>query len=163
LQMYFESCIKRREACGRNFKNFNLFIYGVNYEPYRAKFENLIGRKVDIELFPASDFFAYQDTQKEKECCCCWTPNFLWIYKSDEFYTENQTIYIGEVALGELCFDNFYQCGTLGYNIGDTVQFTSLKPYRIIVSGRIKHYISAFDVIGKEVKCFASHYWYYSN
>jgi hypothetical protein len=54
----------------------------------------------------------------------------------------------------ELCFDNFYQCGTLGYNIGDTVQFTSLKPYRIIVSGRIKHYISAFGehVIGKEVE-----------
>jgi hypothetical protein len=44
--------------------------------------------------------------------------------------------------------------GLWGYNIGDTVQFTSLKPYRVIVSGRIKHYISAFGehVIGKEVE-----------
>ncbi len=70
VQMYFEKLKeKANKPVGELFKNFNLFIYGgVNYEPYRAKFENLIGRKVDsIELFPASEgFFAYQDSQKEK-------------------------------------------------------------------------------------------------
>ncbi|HZH69069.1 MAG TPA: GH3 auxin-responsive promoter family protein, partial [Flavobacteriaceae bacterium] len=70
VQMYFERLEKRSgKKIGDLFPNFNLFIYGgVNYEPYRAKFENLIGRKVDsIELFPASEgFFAYQDTQNEK-------------------------------------------------------------------------------------------------
>src|SRR6187402_784766 len=70
VQMYFEKLQQRAgKPVGDIFKNFNLFIYGgVNYEPYRAKFENLIGRKVDsIELFPASEgFFAYQDSQKEK-------------------------------------------------------------------------------------------------
>jgi len=70
VQMYFEKLQQRAgKPVGEIFKNFNLFIYGgVNYEPYRAKFENLIGRKVDsIELFPASEgFFAYQDSQKEK-------------------------------------------------------------------------------------------------
>ena len=70
VQMYFE---KLKSTSDKNvgvlFKNFNLFIYGgVNYEPYRAKFEELIGRRVDsIELFPASEgFFAYQNTQKEE-------------------------------------------------------------------------------------------------
>ena len=75
VQMYFEKlATKANKPVGEIFKNFNLFIYGgVNFEPYRAKFENLIGRKVDsIELFPASEgFFAYQDSQKEKACCCC--------------------------------------------------------------------------------------------
>jgi hypothetical protein len=56
---------------GEILKTLICLFMAVNYEPYRAKFENLIGRKVDNELFPASDFFAYQDTQKEKECCCC--------------------------------------------------------------------------------------------
>jgi hypothetical protein len=69
VQMYFER-LEQGGSRRRYFKNFNLFIYGVNYEPYRAKFENLIGRKEDsIELFPASEgFFAYQDSQKRKEC-----------------------------------------------------------------------------------------------
>jgi hypothetical protein len=72
--MYFERLQQKvGKTVGEIFTNFNLFIYGgVNFEPYRAKFENLIGRKVDsIELFPASEDFAYQDSQKEKECCCC--------------------------------------------------------------------------------------------
>src|SRR5690606_8522806 len=65
VQMYFEKLQQRSgKSIGDLFKNFSLFIYGgVNFEPYRAKFENLIGRRVDsIELFPASEgFFAYQD------------------------------------------------------------------------------------------------------
>ena len=161
VQMYFEKLSQKGEKpVGEIFKNFNLFIYGgVNYEPYRAKFENLIGRKVDsIELFPASEgFFAYQDSQNEKGMLLLLSSGIFYEFiKSDEFYTEKPRRYtIGEVELGvNYVLIISTNAGLWGYNIGDTVQFTSLKPYRIIVSGRIKHYISAFGehVIGKEVE-----------
>jgi hypothetical protein len=161
VQMYFEKLQQKGgKPVGEIFKNFNLFIYGgVNYEPYRAKFENLIGRKVDaIELFPASEgFFAYQDSQKEKGMLLLLNAGIFYEFiKSDDFYTENPRRFtIGEVELGvNYVLIISTNAGLWGYNIGDTVQFTSLKPYRVIVSGRIKHYISAFGehVIGKEVE-----------
>jgi hypothetical protein len=161
VQMYFEKLQQKGgRPVGDIFRNFNLFIYGgVNYEPYRAKFENLIGRKVDsIELFPASEgFFAYQDSQKEKGMLLLLNSGIFYEFvKADEFFTDKPRRYtIGEVELGT----NYVliistNAGLWAYNIGDTVQFTSLKPYRVIVSGRIKHYISAFGehVIGKEVE-----------
>ncbi|HEX8269265.1 MAG TPA: GH3 auxin-responsive promoter family protein [Flavobacterium sp.] len=161
VQMYFEKLRgKSGMAVGDLFKNFNLFIYGgVNYEPYRAKFENLIGRKVDsIELFPASEgFFAYQDSQKEKGMLLLLNSGIFYEFIiSDEFFSDDPRRYtIGEVEVGVnyvlLISTN---AGLWAYNIGDTIQFTSTKPYRVIVSGRIKHYISAFGehVIGKEVE-----------
>ncbi|NDP27032.1 MAG: GH3 auxin-responsive promoter family protein [Flavobacterium sp.] len=161
VQMYFEKLSQKEDKpVGEIFKNFNLFIYGgVNYEPYRAKFENLIGRKVDsIELFPASEgFFAYQDSQKEKGMLLLLNSGIFYEFiKSDDFYTDNPRRF----TIGEVELDVNYvliistNAGLWGYNIGDTVQFTCLKPYRVIVSGRIKHYISAFGehVIGKEVE-----------
>jgi hypothetical protein len=161
VQMYFEKLKeKANKPVGQIFKNFNLFIYGgVNYEPYRAKFENLIGRKVDsIELFPASEgFFAYQDSQKDKGMLLLLNSGIFYEFiKADEFFTENPKRYtIGEVELGvNYVLIISTNAGLWAYNIGDTIQFTSLKPYRVIVSGRIKHYISAFGehVIGKEVE-----------
>ena len=161
VQMYFEKLHQKGgKPVGEIFKNFNLFIYGgVNYEPYRAKFENLIGRKVDsIELFPASEgFFAYQDSQKEKGMLLLLNAGIFYEFiKSDEFHTEKPRRFtIGEVELGiNYVLIISTNAGLWGYNIGDTVQFTSLTPYRVIVSGRIKHYISAFGehVIGKEVE-----------
>ncbi len=161
VQMYFE---KLKEASGKPvgelFQNFNLFIYGgVNFEPYRANFENLIGRKVDsIELFPASEgFFAYQDVQKEKGMLLLLNAGIFYEFiKADEFYTEKPRRYtIGEIKIGvNYVLIISTNAGLWGYNIGDTVQFTSTQPYRVIVSGRIKHYISAFGehVIGKEVE-----------
>ncbi|MDV6167735.1 GH3 auxin-responsive promoter family protein [Flavobacterium sp. DG1-102-2] len=161
VQMYFEK-LQQKEGrkVGDIFKNFSLFIYGgVNYEPYRAKFENLIGRKVDsIELFPASEgFFAYQDTQTEKGMLLLLNSGIFYEFiKADEFFTENPRRYtIGEVETGvNYALVISTNAGLWAYNIGDTVQFTSLSPYRLIVSGRIKHYISAFGehVIGKEVE-----------
>ena len=161
VQMYFEKLQqKAQKPVGELFQNFNLFIYGgVNFEPYRAKFENLIGRRVDsIELFPASEgFFAYQDSQKEKGMLLLLNSGIFYEFiKSEEFFTDNPKRYtIGEVELGvNYVLIISTNAGLWGYNIGDTVQFTSLKPYRVIVSGRIKHYISAFGehVIGKEVE-----------
>jgi hypothetical protein len=165
VQMYFEKLHQKGgKPVGEIFKNFNLFIYGgVNYEPYRAKFENLIGRKVDsIELFPASEgFFAYQDSQKEKGMLLLLNSGIFYEFiKSDEFYTNPEGSGPRRYTIGEVELSINYvliistNAGLWGYNIGDTVQFTSLKPYRVIVSGRIKHYISAFGehVIGKEVE-----------
>lgn len=161
VQMYFEKLVEKgQKPVGEIFKNFNLFIYGgVNFEPYRAKFESLIGRQVDsIELFPASEgFFAYQDDQNEKGMLLLLNSGIFYEFiKADEFFTENpKRLTIGEVKIGVnyvLILNT--NAGLWGYNIGDTIQFTSTKPYRVIVSGRIKHFISAFGehVIGKEVE-----------
>lgn len=161
VQMYFE---KLREKSGKNvgdlFKNFHLFIYGgVNYEPYRQKFEHLIGRKVDsIELFPASEgFFAYQDSQTEKGMLLLLNSGIFYEFiKADDFFSENPkrlTIKDVEVGVNYVMIIST-NAGLWAYNIGDTVQFTSTNPYRVVVSGRIKHFISAFGehVIAKEVE-----------
>ena len=161
VQMYFEKLQeKAQKPVGTLFKNFNLFIYGgVNYEPYRAKFENLIGRKVDsIELFPASEgFFAYQDCQNEKGMLLLLNSGIFYEFiRADEFHNENPKRHtIGEVEIGvNYVLIISTNAGLWAYNIGDTVQFTSTNPYRVIVSGRIKHFISAFGehVIAKEVE-----------
>ena len=165
VQMYFEKLKeKANKPVGDIYKNFNLFIYGgVNYEPYRAKFENLIGRKVDsIELFPASEgFFAYQDSQQEKGMLLLLNSGIFYEFvKADDFMSSTEgsapkRYTIGEVEVGiNYVLIISTNAGLWGYNIGDTVQFTSTKPYRVIVSGRVKHYISAFGehVIGKEVE-----------
>ena len=161
VQMYFEKINQKTgKKVGEVFKNFNLFIFGgVNYEPYRAKFESLIGRKVDsIELYPASEgFFAYQDRQNEKGMLLQLNSGIFYEFvKAEEFFEEHpKRMTIKDVALNT----NYVMiisttAGLWAYNIGDTVEFTSLAPYRIIVSGRIKHFISAFGehVIGKEVE-----------
>jgi len=161
VQMYFERLrAKSGKSVGELFKNFNLFIYGgLNYEPYRANFENLIGRKVDtIELFPASEgFFAYQDLQEEKGMLLLLNSGIFYEFiPANQFFEDNPPrLTIGEVALGvNYVLVISTNAGLWAYNIGDTVQFTSLAPYRVIVSGRIKHFISAFGehVIAKEVE-----------
>jgi hypothetical protein len=161
VQMYFE---KLQSATGKKvgevFQNFQLFIYGgVNYEPYRAKFENLIGRKVaSIELFPASEgFFAYQDSQKEKGMLLLLNAGIFYEFiRADEFYNESpKRLTIANVEIGvNYVMIISTNAGLWAYNLGDTVQFISIDPYRVIVSGRIKHFISAFGehVIAKEVE-----------
>jgi hypothetical protein len=161
VQMYFEKIYQRTgKPIGEVFKNFNLFIYGgVNFEPYRTKFEKLIGRKVDsIELYPASEgFFAFQDKQHEKGMLLLLNSGIFYEFvKADEFFNENpKRITIKDVELGlNYVMIISTNAGLWAYNVGDTVEFTSLKPHRIIVTGRIKHFISAFGehVIGKEVE-----------
>ncbi|MEZ4881742.1 MAG: GH3 auxin-responsive promoter family protein [Flavobacteriaceae bacterium] len=161
VQMYFEKLQKKTgKKVGELFKNFNLFIYGgVNFEPYRAKFENLIGRKVDsIELFPASEgFFAFQDSQKTKGMLLLLNSGIFYEFaEASTFFDENpKRLTISEVEIGvNYVMIISTNAGLWAYNLGDTVQFTSTKPYRVVVSGRIKHFISAFGehVIGKEVE-----------
>lgn len=161
VQMYFEKLVEKSKLpVGKLFENFQLFIYGgVNYEPYRSRFEHLIGRKVDsIELFPASEgFFAYQDSQKEKGMLLLLNSGIFYEFiKADDFFSENpKRLTISEVELGvNYVLIISTNAGLWAYNIGDTIQFVSKNPYRIIVSGRIKHFISAFGehIIGKEVE-----------
>ena len=161
VQMYFEKIQhKTGQKVGDVFKNFNLFIFGgVNYEPYRSKFENLIGRKVDsIELYPASEgFFAFQDSQKEKGMLLQLNSGIFYEFiEASTFFDDNpKRIMISEVEIGvNYVMIISTNAGLWAYNIGDTVEFTSTQPYRVIVSGRIKHFISAFGehVIGKEVE-----------
>ena len=161
VQMYFEKLnTKGQKKVGELFKNFQLFIYGgVNYEPYRAKFENLIGRKVDsIELFPASEgFFAYQDSQTEKGMLLLLNSGIFYEFvKADEFFNEDrQRLTLKDVEVGiNYVMIISTNAGLWAYNLGDTIQFISLNPYKIMVSGRIKHFISAFGehVIAKEVE-----------
>ena len=158
--MYFEKLIEQKqEKVGEIFKNFSLFIFGgVNFEPYRSKFENLIGRKVDsVELYPASEgFFAFQDRQNEKGMLLQLNSGIFYEFiEADSFFEDNpKRITLKDVQKGvNYVIIISTNAGLWAYNIGDTVQFTSLSPFRIIVSGRIKHFISAFGehVIAKEV------------
>jgi len=161
VQMYFEKLQKKTGKLIKHiFPKFDLFIYGgVNYEPYRNSFEKLIGKHVDgIELYPASEgFIAYQDSQTEEGLLLCVNHGIFYEFMpSEEFFNENPTrISLEDVKVGV----NYViilntNAGLWGYNIGDTIKFVSINPYRIIVSGRIKHFTSAFGehVIAEEVE-----------
>jgi hypothetical protein len=162
VQMYFEILIEksRKNTISEIFPQFSLFVYGgVNYEPYRPRFEKLIGKKIDsIELYPASEgFIAYQDTQDEPGMLLTVNSGIFYEFiPADEFFKENPT----RISLKDVELNKNYaivlstNAGMWAYNIGDTVKFVSLNPYRLIVTGRIKHYTSAFGehVIAEEVE-----------
>lgn len=161
VQMYFEKLQgKSGKSIRALFPNFKLFIYGgVNYEPYRKKFENLIGDSVDsIELFPASEgFFAYQDVPGQEGLLLLLDAGIFYEFIAvDEFHQDNPQ----RITLEGVKRDVNYvmiistNAGLWAYNLGDTVRFVSLNPFRIVVTGRIKHFISAFGehVIAKEVE-----------
>jgi hypothetical protein len=161
VQMYFERLIQKTgKAVGELFPNFSLFVYGgVNFEPYRGIFKKLIGRTPDsIEFYPASEgFFAYQDSQSDKGLLLLLNHGVFYefIVASSFFEKEQEFHSLEEVQIGV----NYVMiisttAGLWRYNIGDTIQFTSLDPFKVIVSGRIKHFISAFGehVIVSEVE-----------
>lgn len=161
VQMYFDRIQKRTgKKIMDVFPNFSMFVYGgVNFEPYRAKLFETIGKKVDaIETYPASEgFIAYQDSQHEEGLLLLLNSGiFFEFVPTEEYFNANPTrLNISEVALGKnyaLVINS--NAGLWGYSIGDTVRFVSKNPYRILVTGRIKHFISAFGehVIGEEVE-----------
>ncbi len=161
VQMYFDRIQGRTGKKIKDvFPDFSLFVYGgVNFEPYRAKLEESIGKKVDsIELYPASEgFIAYQDSQNHPGMLLLLNSGiFFEFIPADEYFSDKpRRLTIGEVELGK----NYAviinsNAGLWGYSIGDTVKFVSKEPYRLVVTGRIKHFISAFGehVIGEEVE-----------
>ncbi|MFN3298964.1 MAG: GH3 auxin-responsive promoter family protein, partial [Sediminibacterium sp.] len=142
------------------FPHFSIMVQGgVNFEPYKARLFESIGKKIDsIELFPASEgFFAFQDSQDQEGMLLNTNSGIYFEFvPAGEIFNEFPTrLSLKDVKLGEnyaLIINS--NAGLWGYNIGDTVKFVSLNPYRIIVSGRTKHFISAFGehVIGEEVE-----------
>ncbi len=161
MQMYFDRLEEKSgKKIGELFPNFNVMVQGgVNFEPYKAKLEESIGRKIDcIELFPASEgFFAFQDSQTAQGLLLnTHSGIFFEFVPAAEIFNEKPTrLTLKDVKVGEnyaLIINS--NAGLWGYNIGDTVKFVSTNPYRIIVSGRTKHFISAFGehVIGEEVE-----------
>jgi len=161
MQMYFDRLIEKTgKKIGDLFPEFSVLVHGgVNFSPYRSKLMESIGRNIDtIETFPASEgFFAFQDTRDEEGLLLNTNSGiFFEFIPAGEIFNENPArLSLKDVKIGEnyaLIINN--NAGLWGYNIGDTVKFVSLDPYRIIVSGRIKHFISAFGehVIGEEVE-----------
>ncbi|MBI3720128.1 MAG: GH3 auxin-responsive promoter family protein [Sphingobacteriales bacterium] len=161
MQMYFDRLVEKSgKPVNELFPNFSVMVQGgVNFEPYKARLFDTIGKKIDtIELFPASEgFFAFQDSQTEPGLLLNTNSGiFFEFIPSQEAFNENPTrLSLKDVKVGEnylLIINN--NAGLWGYNIGDTVKFVSTNPYRLVVSGRIKHFISAFGehVIGEEVE-----------
>jgi hypothetical protein len=165
VQMYFDKLLEQsgKKNIHELFNKFELMVYGgVNFEPYRAKLESTIGKKIHtIETYPASEgFIAYQDTAYDTndKGLLLLTNNgmFYEFVQADTFYTDNPK----RVSLKDVELDVNYvlilntNAGLWGYNIGDTIKFVSKDPYRILITGRIKHFISAFGehVIGEEVE-----------
>jgi hypothetical protein len=161
MQMYFDRLTNNGSKKIKDiFPNFSLMVHGgVNFEPYKAKLFDSIGKKIDsIETFPASEgFIAFQDSQNADGLLLNTNSGiFFEFVPVAEIFNENPTrLTLGEVKVGEnyaLIINS--NAGLWGYNIGDTVKFVSTDPYRLVVSGRIKHFISAFGehVIGEEVE-----------
>ena len=161
MQMYFDRLI---QLTGKPiidiFPNLTVLVHGgVNFEPYKAKLFASIGKKMDsIETFPASEgFFAFQDSQ-EKEGLLLNTNSgifFEFVPAADILKEHPTRLSLKEVQVGEnyaMLINN--NAGLWGYSLGDTVKFLSVDPYRLVVTGRIKHFISAFGehVIGEEVE-----------
>ncbi len=161
IQMYFDELIRRSgKKIGDLFPNFSVMMQGgVNFEPYKAKLYESIGRKIDgIELYPASEgFFAFQDSQNAEGLLLNTNDGifFEFVPAGDIFNENPPRISLKDVKIGEnyaLIVNS--NAGLWGYNIGDTVRFVSTNPYRLVVTGRTKHFISAFGehVIGEEVE-----------
>jgi len=161
VQMYFDRLVQLKNKKVKDiFPNFSVLVHGgVNFEPYKAKLFEAIGKKIDtIETFPASEgFFAFQDSQHVEGLLLNTNSGiFFEFIPVSEVFNENPT----RLSLADVKLDKQYaliinnNAGLWGYNIGDIVKFVSLNPYRIVVAGRIKHFISAFGehVIGEEVE-----------
>jgi len=161
VQMYFDRLIEiKKKKIAEIFPNFSVMVQGgVNFEPYKARLMESIGKPIDcIETFPASEgFMAFQDSTREEGLLLNTNSGiFFEFVPAGEIFNENpQRLFLKDVKVGEnyaLIINN--NAGLWGYNIGDTIKFVSINPYRIVVTGRIKHFISAFGehVIGEEVE-----------
>ncbi|MFI5134177.1 MAG: GH3 auxin-responsive promoter family protein [Chitinophagales bacterium] len=161
MQMYFDELVKRKGKKVKDiFPNFSVMVYGgVNFDPYRAKLFDSIGNKIDgIETFPASEgFIAFQDSQNAEGLLLNTNSGiFFEFVPANEIFKHNpRRLSLKDVKVGEnyaLIINN--NAGLWGYDLGDTVKFVSTEPYRLVVTGRTKHFISAFGehVIGEEVE-----------
>ncbi len=161
VQMYFDRIEDRAQKKIKDvFPSFSLLVYGgVNFSPYKRKLIESIGKEIDtVETYPASEgFIAFQDMPGETGLLLLLNSGIFYEFiPVEEYGSENPTrLTIGEVALGvNYALVMSTNAGLFAYSIGDTVKFVSTAPYRIVVTGRVKHFISAFGehVIGEEVE-----------
>ena len=162
VQMYFEALLKKsnKKNITELFKDLSLYVYGgVNFFPYEKIFNKLLGKKINtIEYYPASEgFFAYQNSQTDRSLLLQYNSGIFYEFiRTDEFESDNYTRYnLTNVDKGvNYILVITSNAGLWAYNTGDTIRFTSLKPPKIIVTGRYKHFISAFGehVISEEVE-----------
>jgi hypothetical protein len=162
VQMYFEILLQKsgKSKIKEVFPDFSLFVFGgVNFEPYKARFKNLIGADIpSIELYPASEgFLAFQDSQESDGLLLNTNSGIYFEFiPADEYFKEStRRLSLAEVQTGvNYAVILSSNAGLWGYSIGDTVKFVSLDPPRIKVTGRIKHFTSAFGehVIAEEVE-----------
>ncbi len=166
VQMYFDRIqVRTGKAIKDVFPNFSVFVYGgVNFAPYRDRLFESIGRRIDsIETYPASEgFIAYQDTQDAEGLLLLVDSGIYFEFvPADQYFDQNPPrLSVEEVELNRnyaVIINN--NAGLWGYSLGDTVKFVSRNPHRILVTGRIKHFISAFGehVIGEEVERALAH------
>ncbi len=161
LIMYFEKLTEKHgKKIKQLFPNLQLIVTGgVNYEPYRDKMEDLLGGKVDIiQTFPASEgFFAFQDDYTKEGLLLLTNHGIFYEFIPLEEYGKPHA---RRLTLKEIELNKDYalilttNSGLWAYSIGDVVRFISKAPYRVLVSGRTKHYTSAFGehVIAFEVE-----------
>ncbi|HYJ64079.1 MAG TPA: GH3 auxin-responsive promoter family protein [Parafilimonas sp.] len=161
MQMYFDRIMQvSGKKVGELFKNLSVLVYGgVNFEPYKKRLFESIGRQIDsIELFPASEgFFAFQDKPESQGLLLNTDSGIFYEFiPANEIFNSNPTrLSLKDIKTNEnyaLVVSN--NAGLWSYNLGDTIKFVSANPYRIIVTGRTKHFISAFGehVIAEEVE-----------
>ena len=128
----------------------NLEVYfhgGVNFEPYRAKIEQSIGKKIDtIETYPASEgFIAFQDTQNEAGLLLNINAGIFFEFIPVENYFDEKPV---RLTLAEIELEKNYalilstNAGLWAYSIGDTIKFVNKERSEIIITGRTKHFLS---------------------
>ncbi|SUX46960.1 GH3 auxin-responsive promoter family protein [Chryseobacterium indoltheticum] len=161
LIMYFEKLIEKNgKKIKQIFPNLQLIVTGgVNYEPYREKMEELLGDKVDIvQTFPASEgFFAFQDDYTKEGLLLLTNHGIFYEFIPLEQYgkPDAQRLTLKDIELNkDYALILTTNSGLWAYSIGDVVRFIDKNPHRILVSGRTKHFTSAFGehVIAFEVE-----------
>ncbi|PWN64671.1 GH3 auxin-responsive promoter family protein [Chryseobacterium oncorhynchi] len=161
LIMYFEKLTEKHgKKIKQLFPNLQLLVTGgVNYEPYRDKMEDLLGGSVDIiQTFPASEgFFAFQDDYTKEGLLLLTNHGIFYEFIPLEEYGKPGA---RRLTLKDIELNKDYalilttNSGLWAYSIGDVVRFIDKNPHRVLVSGRTKHFTSAFGehVIAFEVE-----------
>lgn len=161
IQMFLERVLDftGKSSIAEVFPNLDLYIHGgVNFKPYKPKIAALIGRDICyIETYPASEgFIAYQDNPDHDELrlICNSGIYYEFVKPSDLGLNNAARLGLEEVRVGEdYAIILTSNAGLWSYLIGDIIEFTSLNPYKIKVTGRVSQFISAFGehVISSEV------------